>query len=132
MYNTANVGIAAVIENNEGKVLLGLRKSKLGDLTWGYPGGKLEKGEEIETCITREVEETGMNLKGMNFLGITNDVFEDGNHFITIYMKSNDIEGVPERIEPDKCLEWKYFSYDELPDNLFLPVKNWLRGKRYI
>lgn len=132
MYNTANVGVAILIKNKQGQILLGQRKSKLGNLTFAPPGGKLEKGETIEDCIIRETkEETGMILSDMKFNCITNDVFEDGNHFVTIYMDALKIHGFPTVMEPDKCVEWKYFNLDNLPDNLFLCFKNFIEENCY-
>lgn len=125
MYDTANVGVSIIIENENNEVLLGLRKSNLGDNTWGFPGGKLEKGESIENCIKRELkEETDLDLIDCHFYGITNDIFEDGNHFITIYMIADEVSGQVKIMEPDKVEEWKLFDMKKLPDNLFLPVKN--------
>jgi 8-oxo-dGTP diphosphatase len=131
-YNTANVGIAILIYNKEGQILLGKRISKLGNSTWAPPGGKLERGEKIEDSITRETEEeTGMFLKTMKFNCITNDVFEDGNHFVTIYMDAIEIEGEPVIMEPEKCEEWRYFDLNNLPEPLFLCFENFINGNKY-
>ena len=48
---------AAVIQRN-GKVLLAKRPSKglLGGM-WEFPGGKIEKDETLEDCLTREIRE---------------------------------------------------------------------------
>ncbi len=97
LYDTANVGVAILIKNENNQILLGLRISKLGDNTWAPPGGKLEKGEIIEDSIIRETkEETGLILIDMKFNCITNDIFEDENHFVTIYMDALDIHGFPQ------------------------------------
>ncbi len=34
-------------------------------------------------------------------------------------------------MEPNKCVEWKYFDLDDLPKNLFLSFKNFCEGKIY-
>lgn len=131
-YETANVGIAILIRNNKNQILLGKRISKLGNHTWAPPGGKLEKGESIENSIIRETkEETGMHLIDMKFNCITNDVFEDGNHFVTIYMDATEIYGFPTVMEPNKCVEWKYFDMDDLPEPLFLCFKNYVSENCY-
>ena len=131
-YETANVGIAILIRNKNNQILLGKRISKLGNHTWAPPGGKLERGETIENCIIRETkEETGMILSDMKFNCFTNDIFEDGNHFVTIYMDATKIHGFPTVMEPDKCVEWKYFDMTDLPEPLFLCFKNFIEGKTY-
>lgn len=50
--------VAAAIAFNEGKVLVTRRAAdqKLAGL-WEFPGGKLEPGEDFQTCIVRELEE---------------------------------------------------------------------------
>ena len=34
--------------------------------------------------------------------------------------------GIVKIMEPNKCLEWKWFSWSKLPKPLFLPTKNLL------
>ena len=132
MYNTANVGISILIRNKSNQILLGKRISKLGNHTWAPPGGKLEPCENIEDSIIRETkEETGMILSKMEFNCLTNDIFEDGNHFVTIYMDALEINGFPTIMEPNKCVEWKYFDMDNLPEPLFLCFKNFVDGNHY-
>jgi len=67
------VAAGGVVTNKEGKVLFIYRNDK-----WDLPKGKLDKGETIEKCALREVEEeTGVKgLKIENFLKTTYHVFE--------------------------------------------------------
>ena len=62
-----------VVTNKEGKVLFIYRNDK-----WDLPKGKLDKGETIEECALREVEEeTGVKkLKIENFLKTTYHIFK--------------------------------------------------------
>jgi 8-oxo-dGTP diphosphatase len=50
--------VAAAIAISEGKVLLTRRSAgqRLAGL-WEFPGGKLEPGEDAQTCIVRELQE---------------------------------------------------------------------------
>ncbi len=124
------VGLAMFILNEKNEVLLGLRKGKVGNNTWGLPGGKLEKNEDFKDCIVREVkEETNLDIKDLTFVGITNDIMTDINqHYITIYFTTKEYDGEPIVMESDKCEKWEWFSSLELPENLFLPLQNFVSG----
>ena len=67
------VAAGGVVTNKKGKVLFIYRNDK-----WDLPKGKLDKGETIEQCALREVEEeTGVKgLKIENFLKTTYHVFK--------------------------------------------------------
>lgn len=113
----------------EGKILLGQRHvdpdkadSELhGEGTWTMPGGKLEFGESFEDGAGREVEEeTGMKLKKAKIICVNNDKNEYA-HFVTIGLFSNKFSGKPKVMEPDEIVEWKWFSLNNLPKNLFFP-----------
>ena len=46
------IAAGGIVKNQEGRILFIFRNGK-----WDLPKGKLEKGEDIETCAVREVEE---------------------------------------------------------------------------
>lgn len=57
--------VAAIIKNNEGKILIAQRnlKKSQGGL-WEFPGGKIEHDETKEEAIIREIkEELNMDIK---------------------------------------------------------------------
>jgi len=59
--------VGALISNREGKVLLVLTH-KWGH-TYGIPGGKIEKGEDTEAALRREIrEETGLAISDIEFV----------------------------------------------------------------
>jgi 8-oxo-dGTP diphosphatase len=127
--NFVRVGVGVfVVKNN--KFLIGKRLNAHGAGTWHLPGGHLELGESFEECAKREVlEETGLKIANVSFLTVTNDVFEKGNkHYVTIFLKADYVEGEPKVLEPDKCEEWKWISWDELKEPLFLPEQNLLKS----
>lgn len=122
------VGVAVILVR-DGKVLLGKRKGAHGSGTWSFPGGKLDAQETPEACAIRELfEESGLEARNVQSGNLfTNDVFTDeGKHFITLYMLA-EADGEPEVKEPDKCETWQWFTWDELPENLFLPLRNLMR-----
>lgn len=126
--NHPRIGVAVLLKENN-KILLGYRKSELGKNTWGLPGGKLDFGEEPIKCAIRELkEETNLdvNISGLKFIGFSNSVFDNEKHYITLIYEIKNFSGELKIMEPDKCEEWKWFNYNNLPSKLFLPLKNFL------
>ena len=54
----------AIIEHNQ-KVLCAQRSKKMNlPLKWEFPGGKVEEGEDFESCLKREIkEELGVEIE---------------------------------------------------------------------
>lgn len=103
----------------DGRILLGKRIGKTGYGTWCLPGGHLEYGESLGDAAKRELkEETGITAENVEFLHIINDV-QYGDHYIHINFLAKNFEGEVKVTEPDKFSEWKWFSIDYLPENMF-------------
>lgn len=121
------VGVGVLIER-EKKLLLGLRFGAHGAFTWAPPGGHLEFSEMPEKCARREVlEETGLLINHCQRGIWTNDYFkEEQKHYITLFVHATANEGEPKVMEPDKCIKWQWFSWQALPNPLFLPMKHLL------
>ncbi len=126
------VGVAAIIER-DGQVLLIKRKNAHGAGSWAVPGGHLEYGETPEQCAVRETrEEVGIDISGVRFAAITNDVFaEKSRHYITIWMLAARAKGEPFIAAAREVSEVGWFRWDDLPSPLFLPLQNLLDGKGY-
>ncbi|MFH0954965.1 MAG: NUDIX domain-containing protein [Candidatus Micrarchaeota archaeon] len=125
------VGVGVMIMKN-GKVLPGKRHvdpAKATSLlkgagTWTMPGGKMDFGESFEECAKREtLEETGIKLKSVRVLCVSNDRVPDA-HFVTIGLYSEDFSEEPQVMEPDKITEWHWFDLDHLPSPIFFPSQN--------
>ena len=125
MLNRPKVGIGVIV-NKDGKILLGKRLNSHGKGTWSFPGGHLEFGESWEECAKREViEETNLNITNLKFHAVTNDIFDKENkHYITLFMTCDYASGELQNMEPHKCEKWDWFSWDNLPEKLFLPIRN--------
>lgn len=109
----------------DSKILLGLRRGSHGAGTWAFPGGKLGFGETIEGCAARELlEETGLRAcDNSKIIGVTNDIFgKEGLHYVTIFIATPERGGDATVCEPDKCEQWAWFPYDQLPTPLFGPT----------
>lgn len=131
MSQNISVGVGVYILNDNNELLLGLRKSKHGSNSWCPPGGLLEYGEEFAEAALRETkEETGLDIKvaDISIIGVTNDLHKSENrHGITIHTFAKNFNGIAHVAEPDKHKEWKWFSLDKLPENMFLPVAIFLQ-----
>jgi 8-oxo-dGTP diphosphatase len=126
------IGVAAIIER-KGKVLLIKRKGAHGAGSWAVPGGHLEFGESPEDCAVRETrEEVGIEISDVRFIAITNDIFpEAGRHYITIWMRGTCETGEPGIAAENEVAEVGWYSWDNLPAPLFLPLKNLLHRRGY-
>lgn len=130
MRDFPGVGVACFVwKDNE--FLMQKRQGSHGDGTWSLPGGHLEMGESWEECATREVrEETGLTIKNLGFLAVTNDIFSENKHYITIWMKADWENGEAHITEPEKCSEQGWFTTSSWPSPLFDPPCQNLRGIR--
>jgi len=115
------VGIGIMVKK-ENKVLLGLRKSSHASNCWCFPGGKQHFGETMEECAIRELkEETGLSIEKLKLISVADEmryIKSDNKHFLNIGFLTNFCGGTPKVMEPDKCIEWRWFDLDNLPKNL--------------
>ncbi len=127
-----HVGVAVIIAR-DGRVLLLKRKGAHGEGTWAPPGGHLEFGESLEECAIREtLEETGIVIGNLQFVAITNDMFAaEQKHYVTVWMEATQTSGQATVAYPEKIEEVMWFPWNALPQPLFLPFQNLLRGKHY-
>ena len=127
--NRPHIGVGVIIEDYGGKVLLTKRKGAHGEGTWSFPGGKLDKFETIKDCAIRESkEETGLDIYDLEIDKFTNDMFiEEDLHYITIFVKCGAKTYDAKIMEPEKCTEIGWFDWCNLPENLFLPIINYIK-----
>ncbi|KAI1159824.1 NUDIX hydrolase domain-like protein [Nemania serpens] len=145
---TPRVGVAALLFNDKEELLMGKRAGSHGAGSWACPGGHLEMGESFFACAEREtLEETGLRVKGVKVVAVTNDVFDaESKHYITIFVQCvmEDSEAKPQTLEPNKCEGWHWVGWDtvrqwsENHDNpsaewadrkCFLPLRNLVKDK---
>ncbi|KAK4040977.1 NUDIX hydrolase domain-like protein [Parachaetomium inaequale] len=133
------VGVAAVIQDAQGRMVLGIRKGSHGDGQWQFPGGHLEMGESPLACAEREtLEETGLVVRAEKLVTVTNDVFGPSKHYITLFVlcRRADEAQEPQVLEPHKCACWEWKSWADVraaiageqgQAKVFLPIVNLLR-----
>ena len=127
------VGIGVMILS-EGKILLGHRVDNYKDTggiyepgSWTFPGGKQELFETIYEGAQREVkEETDLDISDIEIYTAIDDIGVD-RHYVTIGCIANSFNGTIKVMEPDIIDEWKFFAFDELPENIYSPTRNFLK-----
>lgn len=133
------VGIAAVIANNQGQILVHKRIGKHAP-KYSIPGGSLELGETFEAGAIREIqEECGITLINPKVIAITNNLetfLEEGVHYISVILFANQYKGIPKITEPDKHANLNWVDPKNLPmphfDASRLAVECYLKGKFYV
>lgn len=134
------VGLGVIVENDEGKILVGKRIGSHAQ-KYSIPGGGLELGESFESGGVREImEETGINIdpKNLRVIAVTNNLRtfrSEGFHSISVVLHAREYRGEPSIKEPHKCEEWLWVDPRELPQPHFdaseLAVACWLSGEIY-
>jgi 8-oxo-dGTP diphosphatase len=132
MQKMPSIGVGIIIRKGA-QVLLLRRKFVHGAGSWSTPGGHLEFNESPEECAIREAkEETGLDIKTARFVAMNNDVFEaEEKHYITLWMESDYSGGEPVLGAPYESDTIGWFSWDNLPQPLFIPFQHLISGQCY-
>lgn len=125
---TAGVGL--LVFNNENKVLMQLRTDYN---SWGFPGGSMELGESFEDVARRELkEETNLEIDELKLLKILSgkDTYReypngDKLYDITAIYVIKKYHGEL-KVNDDESIELKWFSIDNLPNNITEHTKNYI------
>jgi 8-oxo-dGTP diphosphatase len=118
------LGVGAVIVRN-GRVLMLLRSDACRNNRgmWTIPGGMVETFERLEDALRREVmEETGLNVSAIEFMTVSDRIF-DGEHWVSILYRCS-AEGEPVNAEPEKHLKILWQDLDDLPENITAPSRD--------
>lgn len=132
MEKYIKIGIGVMILN-ENKILLGHRSKNKKDTggiyevdCWTLPGGKQEYYETFWECARREVkEETNLDIDNLELFSISDDIQPD-RHYITIHIIAKKYSGELKIMEPTKEDEWKWFDFNNLPENLYTHSKKFI------
>lgn len=114
-------GAAVLIQNADGAVLF--QKRRYPENCWGIPGGLMELKESPEETAIREVyEETGLDISGLELLGVYSSSGKmstagNGDQYypLTIAFVTAHYEGTLQ-VDPEESLDYKFFPLDRLPE----------------
>lgn len=114
----------AVLALMEGDKILLLQRSTNASWApgvWHVSGGTVEEAENVEKAAIREIfEETGVSVEigDLVFRGIVAYDQSTGRHVDTFCFSTEKWTGQPSIMEPDKCIDMKWFHTKEMPKNL--------------
>jgi ADP-ribose pyrophosphatase YjhB (NUDIX family) len=93
--------VAAVVFDDQDRLLLVRRGKEPGKGLWGIPGGGVELGEQLDEAIKRELrEETGLKVKPIDIITVVDRVYRDDDglirfHYIIVEFLCRAGNGVP-------------------------------------
>jgi 8-oxo-dGTP diphosphatase len=131
-------GVALLIVNGSGQILIKKRRGSHGDGTWGLVGGWMEHGESFLDTAQREgTEEAGLTVTGYTIPHVINSYFpQEDVHSVTVMLliQPHDWSGTPKTMEPDKMYgDWVWADPGALPEPLFQPLKEGIEAyRRYL
>lgn len=97
--------VGAIIENSDNEILCALRSPRMTiPNQWEFPGGKVEKDEDLKAAIEREIMEE-LDCK-VEFISVFNDNTHEYDGFVVnlVTVKCKLIEGAPTTSEHSKLI----------------------------
>ncbi|MFJ6727444.1 NUDIX hydrolase [Streptomyces sp. NPDC091281] len=121
-------GIAAAIVVHEGRVLMVRRRVSEGQLSWQFPAGEVEPGEEREAAAVRETqEETGLIVEAVKLLG---ERVHPKTGRLMSYTACRIMGGTAHVADTEELAELAWVAPDGIPGyvpyGLFEPVQEYL------
>jgi ADP-ribose pyrophosphatase YjhB (NUDIX family) len=111
LYLDPKVAVGTIITAADGKVVLVRRAIEPGYGLWVFPGGYVDRGEEVTAAARREArEEAGLEIR---LDGLVNIYSYPGRPLIIIVYSASIVSG--DLCVDEECLEARLFSRDEIP-----------------
>ena len=115
-------GASTIVENEQGEILLQLRKD---NNQWGYPGGMVGINEVVEEAAKRELyEEAGIVAREMELFGVFSGeefyhVYPHGDEvsIVDIVYLCKDYSNQP-KADMVESVDARFFAIGNLPDNI--------------
>ncbi len=111
----------------EGKILVARRcNTGYQDGNYQVPAGHIEEGELPTEALIREAKEEiniDLSTKDLELVHVSyRPKHDETGDRVDFFFRAKTWSGEVTNMEPDKCDDLKWVSYDELPDNMTLHV----------
>lgn len=120
------IGVAAIVQDTEGRVLVSERRSGKMQGWYGAPGGHLEWIESFEEAAVRELkEEAGIDAHAVNceVIGVDQDYDpNEDHHWAIVFVRVKRWTGKPTAAEPGKRGPWEWYHPAKLPKKTLRPL----------
>ncbi len=117
-YENPAVGVAAVVLDENNRILLGLRNRGRKSGLWCIPCGYVDYEEDIYDAVVREFkEETNLDVEVERLLDVHSNFFYPDKHSVGIWFLARRIGG--ELQAKDDLDDVGYFPLNDLPDMAF-------------
>jgi 8-oxo-dGTP diphosphatase len=133
-YLDPKVAVGTIIETPDARLVLVRRAIEPGYGRWVFPGGYVDRGEELTAAALREArEESGLEIR---LDGLVNIYSYSGSSPIIVVYAASVIGG--ELCSDEECLEARLFEADKIPwDELAFrstseALRDYLKGVRHV
>lgn len=114
------VGVHLYLQNEHGRILLGLRHpdSAFGANEWHFLAGHCEREAAIR-CLIREAKEEAGLIVDPDSIELVHVVHlidsPTARPRIGLVFRAHSWSGTPKILEPDRCVEWRWWNPKDLP-----------------
>lgn len=117
VYENPVVGVAAVVFDENGRILLGRRNGSYRGL-WCVPCGYVEYDEDVKDAAVREFkEETNLDIEITGIVAVESNFHNPASHTVGIWFKA-EVKGGELRAQADLD-QVGFFDLDDLPPLAF-------------
>jgi len=110
---------AAIIKNGDRYLIAQRKKGASQEMKWEFPGGKIEKGEDPEECLQREIlEELNTEVEVEGIYQVVSHNYGD-RHIILLYYTCRMTGGEP---KPVDCQDFRWVTAEEMAQYDFAPA----------
>ena len=113
-FNVVLLGV--IFDPNKKRILIGRREKDIyiEKLTWCFPGGKLNHGEDLDQALKKKIKEkTGLKIENLGV--IFSKIYPEKKDFLSIYFLCEVLEGKEKA--HDDLVELKWVKPEELENH---------------